>query len=102
MEITNHEHKGMGKGLRVVTQGQTIQDEYMTRQPGVHNPETNQCNPLGKAGSERKEQNPSHPETRKKARKYSSRSDDKLKEAIANDLAKRGLPKQTKPSESNE
>ena len=89
--MSYHEHKGMGKGLRVVTHGLTPQEEYKLRQPGVHNPEANQCNPLGKAGSERVEQNPTHPANRKKNRKYSSRSDEKLKQALAEDLATRGI-----------
>ena len=101
--MTVHTHSGMGKGLKVVTQGQTIQDEYITRQPGVHNVSEQQCNPLAKAGSEREDQNPLHPNNRKKARRYSSRSDDKLKQALAEDLATRGIQSNiTKTTETND
>lgn len=86
-----HSYTGLG-GLSVTTQGNDPQTEYQLREPRPQGEQRiQQCNPLSIAGRQDPEQNPSHPETRKKSRKYKTADDQKLQQAIDKDLSKRGV-----------
>ena len=90
--MTQYKYKGLG-GLKVTTQGVDPQTEYQMREPRPQGEQRiQQCNPLSVAGRQSPEQNPSHPETRKRNRKYTTKEvDPKLQQAIDEDLSARGM-----------
>lgn len=85
------------KGLKVRTIGADPSTEYREREPGIHDPGPQQCNPLGIAGRRNPEQNPliRNPETAEQQKiaevKALREAADKLEAANEKDLKKRNV-----------
>ena len=87
-----HEHQGMSKGLRVITQGPSIQQDYLNREIKPNDPNKPQkCQELGRAGNwTDKEQRPIHNYGKvAKAKAPTKKQQDDLKSALDKDIKKR-------------
>lgn len=95
------------KGLKVRTIGADPSTDYLSREPGMHDPSSQKCNPLGIAGRRNPEQNPliRNPETAEQQKvaevKALREAADKLEAANEKDLKKRNVRPRTKQKTSS-